>query len=115
MFNRIDYQFSKSQRKKPSKDYTKWFQEYCKLNFLKRRGSIGYTLNITQDKLLFITKICMKHKDKMKLKDLFYEYEKRGIYFDRDSQIKIVELFDKLNIIEKKSDSGDAQYVRSIL
>ncbi|HBL5328060.1 TPA: DNA phosphorothioation-dependent restriction protein DptG, partial [Clostridioides difficile] len=36
-------------------------------------------------------------------------------YFDRDSQSKVVELFEKLNIIEKKSDSGDAQYVRSIL
>ncbi|QWQ96652.1 DNA phosphorothioation-dependent restriction protein DptG [Clostridioides difficile] len=37
------------------------------------------------------------------------------MYFDRDSQSKVVELFEKLNIIEKKSDSGDAQYVRSIL
>ena len=54
-------------------------------------------------------------KDKIKLKDLFEEYKRRGIYFDRDSQSKIVDLFEKLNIIEKKSDSGDAQYVRSIL
>ncbi|MBY1914559.1 DNA phosphorothioation-dependent restriction protein DptG, partial [Clostridioides difficile] len=63
----------------------------------------------------FMTKLCMKNKTKIKLKELFEEYEKRGIYFDRDSQSKVVELFEKLNIIEKKSDSGDAQYVRSIL
>ncbi|MCB1160915.1 MAG: DNA phosphorothioation-dependent restriction protein DptG, partial [Leptospiraceae bacterium] len=27
----------------------------------------------------------------------------------------IVQLFEKINLIEKKSDSGDAKYVRSIL
>ena len=85
------------------------------MNFLRRRGSLGYTLNMTQEQLLFITKLCIKDKDKIKLKDLFEEYKKRGIYFDRDSQSKIVDLFEKLNIIEKKSDSGDAQYVKSIL
>ena len=115
LFKRIDYQFIKSSRKKPYESYRKWFEEYCKLNFLRRRGSLGYTLNITQERLLFITKLCIKDKDKIKLKDLFEEYKRRGIYFDRDSQSKIVDLFEKLNIIEKKSDSGDAQYVRSIL
>lgn len=115
LFKRIDYQFIKSSRKKPYESYRKWFEEYCKSNFLRRRGSIGYTLNMTQERLLFITKLCIKDKDKIKLKDLFEEYKRRGIYFDRDSQSKIVDLFEKLNIIEKKSDSGDAQYVRSIL
>ena len=115
LFKRIDYQFIKSLRKKPYESYRKWFEEYCKSNFLRRRGSLGYTLNMTQERLLFITKLCIKDKEKIKLKDLFEEYKKRGIYFDRDSQSKIVDLFEKLNIIEKKSDSGDAQYVRSIL
>ena len=115
-FKRIDYQFiNSSTRKKPYDGYRRWFEEYCKMNFLRRRGSLGYTLNMTQEQLLFITKLCIKDKDKIKLKDLFEEYKKRGIYFDRDSQSKIVDLFEKLNIIEKKSDSGDAQYVKSIL
>lgn len=115
-FKRIDYQFINSNtRKKPYDGYKRWFEEYCKMNYLRRRGSLGYTLNITQEQLLFITKLCIKDKDKIKLKDLFEEYKVRGIYFDRDSQSKIVELFEKLNIIEKKSDSGDAQYVKSIL
>ena len=115
LFKRIDYQFIKSSRKKPYEGYRRWFEEYCKSNFLRRRGSLGYTLNITQEMLLFITKLAIKDNDKIKLKDLFEEYKRRGIYFDRDSQSKIVDLFEKLNIIEKKSDSGDAQYVRSIL
>ena len=115
LFKRIDYQFIKSSRKKPYEGYRRWFEEYCKINFLRRRGSLGYTLNINQEMLLFITKLCIKNEEKIKLKDLFKEYKRRGIYFDRDSQSKIADLFEKLNIIEKKSDSGDAQYVRSIL
>ena len=40
---------------------------------------------------------------------------KRGIYLDKQSQESIVEFYEKLNLIEKKSDSGDAQYVKGIL
>ncbi|MDK2562218.1 DNA phosphorothioation-dependent restriction protein DptG [Romboutsia sedimentorum] len=115
LFKCIDYQFIKGGRLPRYTAYRNWFEEYCKSNFLRRRGSLGYALNITQERLLFITKLCIKDKEKIKLKDLFEEYKKRGIYFDRDSQSKIVDLFEKLNIIEKKSDSGDAQYVKSIL
>ncbi|MFI3210931.1 MAG: DNA phosphorothioation-dependent restriction protein DptG [Peptostreptococcaceae bacterium] len=118
LFKCIDYQFMtspKSGRYKLYRAYKTYFEDFCKIDYLKRRGSLGYTLNINQEKLLFITKLSMKNKEKIKLKDLFEEYKKRGIYFDRDSQSKIIDLFEKLNIIEKKSDSGDAQYVRSIL
>lgn len=115
-FKRIDYQFINSNtRKKPYDGYKRWFEEYCKINYLRTRGPLGYTLNLTKEQLLFITKLCIKDNDKIKLKDLFEEYKIRGICFDRDSQCKIVELFERLNIIEKKSDSGDAQYVKSIL
>ena len=62
-----------------------------------------------------MTKICINDNNKLKLSVLFDEFEKRGIFFDRDSKIKIVQLYEKLNLLEKKSDSGDAQYVRSVL
>ena len=82
--------------------------------FLKRRGRFGYMFNLNQEMLILITAICIKD-DKIKITDLFDEYEKRGIFFDRDSRESIVELFNKLNLIDKKSDSGDIQYVKSIL
>jgi len=117
LFKSIEFQFikSKNSRKKAYDQYCKWFEEFCKSNFLKRRGSLGFTLNITQDYLIFLTKLCIKNQEKIKLKDLFEAYKKRGVYFDRDSQTVIIQLFEKLNLIEKKSDSGDAQYVKSIL
>lgn len=88
--------------------------EIGKLYFLKTRGSLGHTLNVNQDFLLLLTALCVKH-EKISLKQLFVEYEKRGVFFDRYSRETIIELLNKLNLIEKKSDSGDAQYVKPIL
>ena len=70
--------------------------------------------NLNQEMLILITAVCIK-EEKMKITQLFEEYEKRGLFFDRDSWDSIVDLFNKLNLIDKKSDSGDIQYVKSIL
>ena len=82
--------------------------------FIKRRGKYGHVLNLTKDFLYLITSLCVK-EDKIKLNDLFKEYERRGLFFDRYSKEEIVNLLNTWNLIDKKSDSGDAQYVKSIL
>jgi DNA phosphorothioation-dependent restriction protein DptG len=82
--------------------------------FLKLRGNYGYTLNLTQDFLLLLTAISVKD-NRIPLKKLFEEFEKRGVALDRYSKKEVTELLDNLNMIEKKSDSGDAQYVKPIL
>ena len=61
-----------------------------------------------------MTALCVKDK-KIRLNQLFEEYEKRGLFFDRYSKEEIIKLLTKLNLIDKKSDSGDAQYVKPIL
>lgn len=95
--------------------YSLWIEEIGKKYFLKiRGGSYGYMLNMTQEMLLMITAICIK-EDKITLKDLFKEYERRGLFLDSYSQVEVIDLLGKLNLIDKKSDSGDAQYVKSIL
>jgi DNA phosphorothioation-dependent restriction protein DptG len=83
-------------------------------HFIKSRGSLGQILNIKHDFLLLLTAVSVKDK-RIPLNELFIEFEKRGIAFDRYSKKEIIILFDKLNIIDKKSDSGDAQYVKPIL
>ena len=70
---------------------------------------------MTEEDIILMTKICIGDNGRMKLNKLFNEFEVRGISFDRDSKTKIVQLYEKLNLLEKKSDSGDAQYVRSVL
>lgn len=94
--------------------YAKNLEEVAKKYFAKRRGSYGYVLNINRDMLIAITALCVKD-EKIKLKQLFEEYEKRGLFFDRYSQEKVVDFLTKLNLIDKKSDSGDAQYVKPVL
>ncbi|OCS87290.1 DNA phosphorothioation-dependent restriction protein DptG [Caryophanon latum] len=82
--------------------------------FLKQRGSLGYLLNIQHSFLMLMTAVIVKD-ERMPFKDLLKEFEKRGIAFDRHSIEEIVTLFDNHNILDKKSDSGDAQYVKPIL
>lgn len=82
--------------------------------FLKTRGSYGQTFNITHEFLLVLTAICVKDQ-RIPLSQLFDEYENRGILFDRYSRKEIIDLLTSYNIIDKKSDSGDSQYVKPIL
>ena len=89
-------------------------QNLAKKFFVKQRGQYGFMLNIDKDLIYLITALCIK-KDKIKLNDLFKEYERRGLFFDRYSKEEIVTLLNKWNLIDKKSDSGDAQYVKQIL
>lgn len=115
LFECIDYQFNNSTRNGPYKKYKNKYVNFVHKSFGKRRGSLGYSLNLTEEDIILMTKLCINNNEKLKLSVLFNEFEKRGMTFDRDSQSKIIQLYEKLNLLEKKSDSGDAQYVRSIL
>lgn len=95
--------------------YALYIEAIGKKYFLKTRGgTYGYMLNITQEMILVLTAVSIK-TDKITLKSLFKEYEKRGLFLDQQSQELVSDLLTKLNLIDKKSDSGDAQYVKSIL
>lgn len=94
--------------------YPKSIENIGKKFFLKRRSSLGYALNATQEFILLMTSFAIK-EDRMPLNEVFEFLESRGLYFDRYSKEEIVILLDKLNLMDKKSDSGDAQYVKSIL
>lgn len=117
LYEAIEYQFDNksSTRGRANQAYNNWYIRFVYENFSKKRGSLGYNLNLTEEDIILMTKICINNNDKLKLSLLFDEFEKRGMTFDRDSKVKIIQLYEKLNLLEKKSDSGDAQYVRSIL
>jgi len=82
--------------------------------FLKGRRSLGTVFNLNHDMLMLLTAVSVKDQ-RIPLKMLFDRFEERGVALDRISKKLIVELFDSHNIIDKKSDSGDAQYVKPIL
>lgn len=115
LFRVVGYQFEESTRNRANESYSNWYLKFLQQNFAKRRGQLGYNLNMTEDDIILMTKICIKDKGKMKLNNLMKEFEQRGLFFDMESHKKIVQLYEKLNLLEKKSDSGDAQYVKSVL
>lgn len=114
LFDCVRTQFENTVRERPYKSYAWKFENYCH-KFLKSRGRSGLMLNLTEEMLIFITKLCIKNRDQMRLKDVFKEFEKRGIFLDNMSKEQVTAYYEKLNLIEKKSDSGDAKYVKRIL
>lgn len=70
---------------------------------------------VQKEFLIFLTKLAIHDEEKLSLNEVFRQFELRGVFLDQPSKDEIVQFYTKLNLIEKKSDSGDAQYVRRIL
>ncbi|OZT13656.1 DNA phosphorothioation-dependent restriction protein DptG [Priestia aryabhattai] len=114
LYSSIEEAYQKPSMQGPRNRYSLSIEEIGKKFFLKTRGSLGYMLNVSQDLFLLLTAVCLKNERKS-LNQLFIDLENRGMYFDRYSKEEAVKLLDKLNLLDKKSDSGDAQYVKPIL
>lgn len=116
LYETIDYQFINGGRKSHYNGYNKKYIDFVQKNFGKFRGIYGYTLSVHEGDIVMFTKIILNENGgKIRLAKLFDEFERRGLLFDRESKKRIVELFEKMNLLEKRSDSGDAQYVKYIL
>ena len=115
LFDNVLTQFRCSVRHRVNDAYTNHFKTFCQERFLKFRGPCGLMLNITEERLVFLTKLVVNNQEKLSLKEVFHELELRGVFLDQPSKDEVVLFYSKLNLIEKKSDSGDAQYVRKIL
>lgn len=99
---KIKYQFENSSRSKPYSDYSKWYSQFGKVNYTKNRGRLGNTTVLSQELLLFLTRLCIGSEDKIRLKTLWDKFKDRGIIFDEPTKLEITKLFEKINLIEKK-------------
>ena len=115
LFKCVWAQFNDTERKRASQVYSEKFSEFCKFRFIKNRKKSGLVLNLTERDIIFLTKLALGKEEKIRLNELYKQYELRGIYLDSTSKALLQEFFTKLNLIDKKSDSGDAQYVKRIL
>ena len=78
----------------------------------KRREHSVLTLD--EDMLLFL--IAMMAKDeRIRMEELFKRFHDYGIDFSFQTKNAISDYLMKLNLLERKSDSGEAQYVRIVL
>lgn len=113
LFQCVNAQFIN--RKAANDKYVNKLFEFYRVRWLKNRKKAGLVFNLTERDIIFLTKISIQDHDRIRLVDLFKEYEKRGVYLDNISKALLQEFFTKLNLLDKKSDSGDAQYVKRIL
>ena len=77
-----------------------------------RRGN--FVLVLDNEMLTFLIALFTKGK-KVKLDDMYKRFNGYGIHFNRYSRMAIEEYLLKLNLLDRKSDSGEAQYVRVVL
>ena len=115
LFESVKAQFGDTSRQRRYSAYAEKFKKFCRNKYLKFRGRSGYMLILSEKTLIFLTKVCVKDQETMRLKDVFGEFERRGVFLDNISKEQVTQYFEKLNLIEKKSDSGDAKYVKRIL
>lgn len=96
------------------KKYSKNIENLGKGIFLKSRGSLGYVFNLTHEMTMVLITVCVKN-ERLPLKTLYEKFEERGITLDYSSKRELVKMLESHNLLDKKSDSGDAQYVKPIL
>ena len=77
-----------------------------------RRGR--EVLNLDDEMLFFLMAMISKGK-RMKLEELYVGFSNYGILFDFETMNAIESYLLKLNLLERKSDSGEAQYVTIVL
>lgn len=99
-----------------SKDYPRMkLALYSLVNiklFEKRKDYSVLTLD--EEMLLFL--VAMMAKDeRIRMEDLYHRFREYGIDFSFRTKENISDYLQKLNLLERKSDSGEAQYVRVIL
>jgi len=83
------------------------------IRFLQsRRGNCVLVLD--NEMLTFLIAL-MTRGQKTKLEQLYKRFNSYGIYFNRGTRSAIEEYLLKLNLLDRKSDSGEVQYVRPVL
>ncbi len=85
--------------------------------FLKK-GRGHYILSLDKEMLTFLVALMTKDVPKnrnMKLELVYKRFNSYGIHFNRGTRQEIENYLLKLNILIRKSDSGEAQYVKSLL
>ncbi|WP_256003487.1 DNA phosphorothioation-dependent restriction protein DptG [Pedobacter deserti] len=112
LYDAVSFQFKESKRKRAYDAYQQWMMDFSKRGYGKPRGQLGYSLAIKKDFLLLLTRLCVGNGEKVRLKEFWEGLSKRGILLDKVSQDHVISHFERVNLLEKKSDSGDAQYIK---
>lgn len=81
-------------------------------HFIQNRKRAGKVLAFNQDYILLLTNLVIAEKEQLRLHELLEGFKSRGVFFDNQSQNSLVEFYERIGNVERKSDSGDAVYVK---
>jgi DNA phosphorothioation-dependent restriction protein DptG len=111
----INIQISNSSRDAVGKRVRSWFEKFAYGSLLQQRGRFGYlaVLPIRYLHLLVFLAVEESTQERIRLKELWSAFHRRGFRFDEISKSCIVENLESIGVLETRSDSGDARYVRS--
>lgn len=107
-------QFIKTSNKKIDvfNRYKNAYEKQIAKDFIQSRGRFGKVCVLDQEMIVFITNLAIgKKRDFLHFEELIKELEARGVYFDYKSKDALLALFERVENIERKSDSGDSVYV----
>ena len=91
----------------------KKFIDVLSIRFLQlRRGN--YVLVLDNEMLLFLIAMITK-SERVKLENMYKGFKEYGIVFNLGTRNAIEAYLLKLNLLDRKSDSGEAQYVKVVL
>ncbi|MDH4943956.1 DNA phosphorothioation-dependent restriction protein DptG [Sulfurimonas sp. C5] len=95
--------------------YLNVFKRHIAQPFTKSAGRNGTVLSFDQDTIILLTNISIGESKQLRFQELLKEFKKRGVFFDSKSQNELLNLYERVGNIERKSDSGDAVYVKTTI
>lgn len=90
-------------------------EKYIAEGFVQNRRRGGNVLVLNQDTLLLLTNIAIGTAERLRLVELIEAFEHRGVFFDKQSQLRLVDFYERIGNVERMSDSGEAVYVRKTI
>ncbi|SJL83407.1 DNA phosphorothioation-dependent restriction protein DptG [Vibrio palustris] len=110
-------QFEDKTTERPAinRKYVAEIEKHLASGFVHRRGRAGRILVLNQEYLLLLANLAIGERDKLRFQELVSEFEARGVYLDKQTQLELIKFFERIGNVEKMSDSGDAVYVRKTI
>lgn len=93
--------------------FKKKVMDVMNIRFLQSRKG-NHVLVLDNEMLTFLIALVAKGQ-KVKLEEMYQRFNEYGIYFNRETRSAIEEFLLKMNLLDRKSDSGEVQYVRAVL
>ena len=96
------------------------YDHILKMRFVKSWGQLGHMVMISNEDLIRMIQVCQRNSDRMdpergiQINDLFAEFAERRLYMDGKTRQYVIDHLVRINLIDSKCDSEEAQYVKRI-